>query len=111
MRIISVTKLVYALVLVLSLGFGISNVRAEDTQVVGEPGRESDEPNPLNNLYFGEQHLHTVNSPDAFAFGTRNTPDDAIRYCKGEKIKLHTTGETHQKKTPYDWCAVTDHAE
>ena len=52
-----------------------------------------------------------MNSPDAFAFGTRNTPDDAYRFCKGEPIKLITSGETHQKKTPYDWCALTDHAE
>ena len=42
-------------------------------QSVGEPGRGSNQPNPLNNVYFGEQHLHTVNSPDAFSFGTRNT--------------------------------------
>src|SRR5210317_2485917 len=53
----------------------------------GEPGRESGKPNPLNNVYFGEQHLHTVNSPDAFAMGVRNTPDDAYRFCKGEAIK------------------------
>lgn len=78
---------------------------------IGEPGRTSDAPNPLNNVYFGEQHLHTVNSPDAFAFGTRNTPDDAYRFCKGEAIKKNTTGEMVQKGTPYDWCAVTDHAE
>jgi hypothetical protein len=26
---------------------------------IGEPGRSSDGPNPLNNVYFGEQHLHT----------------------------------------------------
>jgi hypothetical protein len=55
--------------------------------------------------------LHTVNSPDAFAFGTRNGPDDAYKFCKGEAIKKSTTGEMIQKKTPYDWCAVTDHAE
>ena len=78
---------------------------------LGEPGRASDAPNRLNNVYFGEQHLHTVNSPDAFAFGTRNTPDEAYRFCKGEAIKKNTTGETVQKGTPYDWCAVTDHAE
>jgi len=30
-------------------------------------------PNPLNNVYFGEQHLHTSASPDAFAIGTRST--------------------------------------
>jgi len=67
-------------------------------------------PNPLNNVYFGEQHLHTSDSPDAFAMGTRNTPDDAYRFCKGEQIKKIVNGTMVQKKTPYDWCAVTDHA-
>ncbi len=70
-----------------------------------------DKPNPLNNVYFGEQHLHTANSPDAFAFGTRNTPDDAYRFAKGEAIKKSTSGKMVQKRTAYDWCAVTDHAE
>jgi hypothetical protein len=78
---------------------------------IGEPGHGADTPNPLNNVYFGEQHLHTVNSPDAFAFGTRNTPDEAYRFCKGEAIKKNTTGEMVKKRTAYDWCAVTDHAE
>ncbi|MBW2275492.1 MAG: DUF3604 domain-containing protein [Deltaproteobacteria bacterium] len=77
----------------------------------GEPGRGSGKPNSLNNVYFGEQHLHSANSPDAFAMGTRNTPDDAYRYCKGEAVKKNTTGKMVQKKTPYDWCALTDHAE
>ena len=78
---------------------------------IGEPGRGTGAPNPLNNLYFGEQHLHTSASPDAFAFGTRNTADDAYRYAKGEPIKNAQTGEMIQKRTPYDWAAVTDHAE
>jgi len=77
----------------------------------GEPGRSSGKPNPLNNVYFGEQHLHTQNSPDAYAMGTRNTTDDAYNFCKGKAIKKNTSGEMVQKKTPYDWCAVTDHAE
>jgi hypothetical protein len=77
----------------------------------GEPGRDAGGKNPLKNVYFGEQHLHTANSPDAFAMGTRNTPDDAYRFAKGEAIKKLVDGSTVQKKTPYDWCAVTDHAE
>jgi len=77
----------------------------------GEPGRSSGKKNPLNNVYFGEQHLHTQNSPDAYAMGTRNTTDDAYNFCKGKAIKKNTSGEMVQKKTPYDWCAVTDHAE
>jgi len=78
---------------------------------VGEPGRSSGKKNPLNNVYFGEQHLHTQNSPDAFAMGTRNTPDDAYNFAKGKAVKKNTSGKMVQKKTPYDWCAVTDHAE
>ena len=74
-------------------------------------GQVREKPNPLNNCYFGEQHLHTANSPDAFAMGTRNTPDDAYRFAKGEAIKKIVSGTTVQKRTPYDWCAVTDHAE
>jgi hypothetical protein len=66
--------------------------------------------NPLKNCYFGEQHLHTQDSPDAFAMGTRNTIDEAYRFAKGEAIKKSTSGKMVQKKTPYDWCAVTDHA-
>ncbi len=78
---------------------------------VGEPGRSSGEPNPLHNVYFGEQHLHTQASPDAFAFGTRTDADAAYRYAKGEAIKNSQSGKMMQKKTPYDWAAVTDHSE
>ncbi len=78
----------------------------------GEPGRDSKGPNPLNNVYFGEEHLHTIASPDAFAFGTRTDANDAYRYAKGEAIKLTQAGDKLiQKKTPYDFAAVTDHSE
>jgi hypothetical protein len=52
----------------------------------GEPGRSSGKANPLKNVYFGEQHLHTQDSPDAFAMGTRNSQDDAYNFCKGKAI-------------------------
>jgi hypothetical protein len=87
----------------------VSGAWAADS--AGEPDRSSGKKNLLNNVYFGEQHLHTADSPDAFAMGTRNTPDDAYRFCKGEAVKKLVDGTTVQKKTPYDWCAVTDHAE
>ena len=59
-----------------------STAWAQDS--AGEPGRGSGEPNPLNNVYFGEQHLHTQDSPDAFAMGTRNSQDDAYNFAKGQ---------------------------
>jgi hypothetical protein len=97
-----------ALVLTAALLLAPLSAAAES---VGEPGLGSGGKNPLNNVYFGEQHLHSSASPDAFAFGTRNDANDAYRYAKGEAIKNHQSGEMIQKRTPYDWAAVTDHAE
>jgi hypothetical protein len=88
-----------------------SPVWAQDT--AGEPGRATGKPNPLKNVYFGEQHLHTRNSPDAFAAGSRQTWDEAFRYGRGEEVTLHTIATNNKIKrgTPYDFMAVTDHAE
>ena len=78
---------------------------------IGEPGRDAGGANPLKNVYFGEQHLHTRNSPDAFVVGTRGTWDDAYKWAMGEEITLSTTGEKIKKSTPYDFVGITDHAE
>ena len=103
------TSLKYKATIALASLFAVSGASAADS--AGEPGRSSGKLNPLNNVYFGEQHLHTQDSPDAFAMGTRNTVDDAYNFCKGKPIKKTTGGGyTVQKKTAYDWCAVTDHA-
>ena len=37
-------------------------------------------PNPMKEAYFGEQHIHTAYSLDAFIGGTRITPFDAYRF-------------------------------
>jgi hypothetical protein len=43
---------------------------------------------PLRNAYFGETHVHTSYSADAWLFGNRlTTPGDAYRYFKGAPIK------------------------
>lgn len=60
--------------------------------------------------YFGDIHLHTRLSNDAFAFMTDRTPDDAYRFAKGEAIAQY--GDTQiQLRAPLDFLAVTDHAE
>jgi len=68
-------------------------------------------PNPLRNVYFGEQHMHSEMSPDAYAVGVRQKMDDAYLYGMGEEITLSTTGEKIKRSTPYDFVALTDHAE
>ena len=78
----------------------------------GQPQGEAGKPNPLNNVYFGEQHLHTTASADAYIQGNhKNDIDMAFRYNKGEVVEKFLTGEKLQRKTPYDWTAVTDHGE
>jgi hypothetical protein len=82
------------------------------TDPVGQPVGEAGKPNPLNNVYFGEQHLHTTASADAYIQGNhKNDIDMAFRYNKGEVVEKYLTGEKLQRKTPYDWTAVTDHSE
>ena len=58
--------------------------------------------------YFGDLHVHTTYSMDAFQFGTLATPDDAYRYAQGEVIK-HPGGFDMQLQRPLDFYAVTDH--
>jgi len=83
------------------------------TPSVAEPAPAQDAaPDPAKRqVYFGEQHLHSQWSPDAYAAGTRQKPEDAYRWAMGEEITLSTTGEKLRKATPYDFVALTDHAE
>jgi hypothetical protein len=68
-------------------------------------------PNPLRNAYFGDLHLHTRNSFDAYIFNVRASPDDAYTYAKGGTIKHAMGFDLHLNSGPLDFLAVTDHAE
>ena len=71
-------------------------------------GSEGDS-NPIKNAYFGEQHVHTAYSLDAYIGGTRLTPSDAYRFAKGEQVTV--LGQGYRISRALDWAAVTDHAE
>lgn len=64
--------------------------------------------NPDRNAYFGDLHVHTKYSFDAYAFGTLASPYDAYRFAKGEAIK-HPAGFDVQLRAPLDFYGVTDH--
>jgi Protein of unknown function (DUF3604) len=69
------------------------------------------EPNPERNAYFGETHVHTSWSVDAWLFGNHLTgPADALHYAQGQTIK-HPLGYDIKIDTPLDWMGVTDHSE
>jgi hypothetical protein len=64
--------------------------------------------NPARNAYFGDLHVHTSWSFDAYASGDRNDPRMAYRFGQGEVVTM-STGVRAQLQVPLDFMAVTDH--
>ena len=76
---------------------------------LGASGVESIVKAPVERkAYFGDLHVHTTYSFDAYAFGTLATPYDAYRFAKGEAI-ANPAGFNMQLSRPLDFYAVTDH--
>jgi Protein of unknown function (DUF3604) len=68
--------------------------------------------------YFGDLHVHTSYSSDAyFRMGARTTPHDAYRFARGQAISLPPfdmdgrSGRQLKLDRSLDFAAVTDHAE
>jgi hypothetical protein len=73
--------------------------------------------------FFGELHLHTTLSFDAWTFGTKVFPDQAYKFGRGETVMVPAaqagrdwglTGGKYvavRRAWPLDFMAVTDHSE
>ena len=76
-----------------------------------------DDYQPLRKPLFGDTHVHTAYSFDAATQNTRNTPFDAYRFAKGERIMLQPYDargnalRSAKIDRPLDFTAVTDHSE
>ncbi len=79
---------------------------ASDTAVpYSAPLREHD-----RQLFWGDTHLHTSASPDAYILGSRLDREAAYRFARGETITVET-GARVRLRRPLDFLAITDHAE
>jgi Protein of unknown function (DUF3604) len=61
-------------------------------------------------VYFGDTHLHTSNSSDAFGLGVRLGPEEAFRFAMGEEV-TSTTGIKTKLSRPLDFLVIADHSD
>jgi hypothetical protein len=72
---------------------------------------------PLRKAYFGDLHVHTALSYDAWTYNVRTTPEQAYAFARGKPLLLppldaNGNGTTvAQIDRPLDFAAVTDHSE
>ena len=64
---------------------------------------------PDKEAFFGEAHIHTASSFDAFLGGARLEPEGAYRFARSEQVEM--SGQRFRLQRPLDWAAVTDLAE
>ena len=61
-------------------------------------------------VYWGDTHVHTYLSGDAFGMGNRTTPDTAYRFAKGQEV-VSAGGKRARLRRPLDFLMISDHAE
>lgn len=60
--------------------------------------------------YWGDTHLHTDVSVDAFGSGTRLGAEDALRFARGEEV-TSSTGQRARLARPLDFLVIADHSD
>lgn len=61
-------------------------------------------------VFWGDLHVHTAFSLDAYVASALRTPEDAYRFARGAPERLPDGSEIALER-PLDFLAVTDHAE
>ncbi|MEP2103175.1 MAG: DUF3604 domain-containing protein [Parasphingorhabdus sp.] len=83
---------------------GCSDAKSSGT--VGENVSDSEYP---TQVFWGDTHLHTDNSGDAFGFGNRLNSEAALRFARGEEV-VATKGAKAKLARPLDFLVIADHA-
>ncbi|WP_109356280.1 DUF3604 domain-containing protein [Sphingorhabdus sp. EL138] len=61
-------------------------------------------------VFWGDTHLHTDNSMDAFGFGNRLNAEQALRFARGEEVTA-TKGSKAKLSRPLDFLVIADHSD
>lgn len=61
-------------------------------------------------VYWGDTHLHTRVSFDAYGFGNRLGAEEALRFAMGEEV-TSTTGVKAKLARPLDFLVISDHSD
>lgn len=108
----SYSGLITLLVLTTACGPLEDPIYEHASSLVGDelPAKPRIEPKQTRHLLWGDLHIHTSLSYDAYVMGSRVLPEDAYNFAKG-KVVEHAVGYPVQISAPLDFAAVTDHAE
>ena len=103
--------------MLLALFLGISNAETHLDFERTEEREDCLDYQPLRQPFFGDTHVHTAFSFDAWGQGTLAGPGDAYRFAKGESIGMQpyakdgTPSRQIQLRRPLDYAVVTDHSD
>jgi Protein of unknown function (DUF3604) len=96
-----------------SLGLGIALLALAACNRTGNMNGKTDADIKLTafpeQVYWGDTHLHTSNSVDAFAFGAKLGPEDALRFARGQEVTA-TGGLKAKLDRPLDFLVIADHS-
>lgn len=85
--------------------------RDQETQAGKDSGKaEVTETAFPEQVFWGDQHLHTSWSGDAGAAGTVIGPEEALRFAMGEEV-TNNSGQPAKLHRPLDWLCVSDHSD
>ncbi|MCY3929249.1 MAG: DUF3604 domain-containing protein [Acidobacteria bacterium] len=100
---------------VLAAGLSLGVLACTDTSLsiddyagTPAPASRTEGYNEHRNVYFGDVHVHTRYSFDAYLLGTEVTPDESYRFARGEAIES-SFGNEMKLREPLDFFAVSDH--
>jgi hypothetical protein len=108
--LINTLSLVVVLFTFVSCGDG-KKEKEKATETTKEKVSENEvKSNVLNDVYWGDTHLHTDLSLDAGAFGNRIGMDEAYRFALGQEVTA-TTGIKAKLSRPLDFLVIADHSD